>query len=67
MNSTFSKNSRDIEMNLVKLYNQFNQVTANTEHISRKRSLVKDILMNWSKYSHLKNKLTFKMLMESSY
>jgi len=37
-------------MNLVKLYNKFNEVTANTEHISRKRNLVKDILTNWSKY-----------------
>jgi len=37
---TVSKESLNIQSNLVKLYNKFNMITAKTDHISKKRELV---------------------------
>ena len=52
------------QLGFIKLYHQFQEVAQQTESISRRRTLINDIMLNWSRYPQLRYQLSFKILME---
>ena len=61
---TASRDTLKKQLSFIKLYHKFQEVTQQSESISRRRYLINDIMTNWSRYPQMRNKLTFKTLME---
>ena len=51
----------------MELYYKYQETNMATSEIQKKRILMKDIMANWSDYPNIRNKLTFRKLIDCSH